>query len=38
MLYYLKKYPLTWIVIAAILYLSFFKPPQTEMEEIPGID
>ena len=38
MLYYLKKYPLTWIVIAAILYLSFFTPPQTDMEEIPGID
>ena len=38
MLAYLKKYPLTWLVIAAILYLSFFKPPQTDMEEIPGID
>ena len=37
MLYYLKKYPLTWIVIATILYLSFFKPPQTDMEEIPGV-
>ena len=38
MLYYLKKYPLTWLVVAAIFYLSFFKPPQTDMEEIPGID
>lgn len=38
MLYYLRKYPLTWTVIAVILYLSFFKPPQTDMEEIPGID
>ena len=38
MLHYLKKYPLTWLVTAAILYLSFFKPPQTDMEEIPGID
>ena len=38
MLYYLKKYPLTWIVIATILYLSFLKPPQTDMDEIPGID
>ena len=38
MLYYLKKYPLTWLVIVTILYLSFFKPPQTNMEEIPGID
>ena len=38
MLYYLKKYPLSWTVIAAIFYLSFFKPPQTDMGEIPGID
>lgn len=38
MLHYLKKYPLTWLVVAAILYLSFFKPPRTDMEEIPGID
>ena len=38
MVYYLKKYPLTWTVITAILYLSFFKPPQTDMETIPGID
>ena len=38
MIQYLKKYPLTWLTIATILYLSFFKPPQTDMEEIPGID
>ena len=38
MLYYLKKYPLTLLTIAVIFYLSFFKPPQTEMETIPGID
>lgn len=38
MLAYLKKYPLTWLTAAAIVYLSFFKPPQTDMEEIPGID
>ena len=35
---YLKKYPLTLLVISVICYLSFFKPPQTEMETIPGID
>ena len=29
---------MSWIVIIAILYLSFFKPPQTDMGEIPGID
>ncbi len=38
MLYYLKKYPLTLLTIAVIFYLSFFKPPQTDMETIPGID
>ena len=38
MLYYLKKYPLTLLVVATIFYLSFFKPPQTDMENIPGID
>ena len=38
MLHYLKKYPLTWLIVLTILYLSFFKPPQTDMEEIPGID
>ena len=38
MLYYLKQYPLTLLTIAVIFYLSFFKPPQTDMGEIPGID
>ena len=38
MLEYLKKYPLTLLVILTIFYLSFFKPPQTDMETIPGID
>ena len=38
MLYYLKKYPLTLLTITVIFYLSFFKPPQTDMEQIPGID
>lgn len=38
MLSYLKKYPLTCLVVITIFYLSFFKPPQTDMEEIPGID
>ena len=38
MLAYLKKYPLSILVIATIFYLSFFKPPQTDMESIPGID
>ena len=38
MTHYLKKYPLTLIVICIIFYLSFFTPPKTDMEEIPGID
>ena len=38
MLYYLKKYPLTLLIVVAIFYLSFFKPPQTDMQEIPGLD
>ena len=38
MVAYLKKYPMTLLVILVICYLSFFKPPQTEMETIPGID
>lgn len=38
MLHYLKKYPFTWLTVLTILYLSFFKPPQNDMEEIPGID
>lgn len=38
MLSHLKKYPLSLCIVAAIFYLSFFTPPKTDMEEIPGID
>lgn len=38
MLHYLKKYPLSLVITATIVYLSFFKPPQTDMNEIPYID
>ena len=38
MLSHLKKYPLSLCIIAVIFYLSFFTPPKTNMEEIPGID
>lgn len=38
MLVYIKKYPLSLLVVAAVLYLSFFTPPKTDMEEIPNID
>lgn len=38
MLSHLKKYPLSLCIIAVIFYLSFFTPPKTDMEEIPGFD
>lgn len=38
MIRYLKKYPLSLLITAIILYLSFFTPPKTDMEEIPYID
>lgn len=38
MLYYIKKYPLSFVIIAAVIYLSFFKPPTTEVSEIPYLD
>lgn len=38
MLYYIKKYPLSLLVILAVIYLSFFRPPSTELNTIPYID
>lgn len=38
MWYYLKKYPFSWIVILAVIYLSFFKPPATDAPPFPHID
>ena len=38
MLYFLKKYPVSLLVIAAVVYLSFFRPPSTDLDGIPGID
>ncbi len=38
MLYYIKKYPLSLIIILAVVYLSFFKPPSVELSTIPNID
>lgn len=38
MIAYLRKYPLTLTVIAAILYLSLSTPPQTNLDGIKGID
>lgn len=36
--YYLKKYPLSLLIIGIVLYLSFFRPPTVEAAKIPGID
>lgn len=38
MLYFLKKYPVSLLVIGAVIYLSFFRPPSTELDGIPHID
>lgn len=38
MLYYLKKYPVSLVIIATVLYLSFFKPPSVEMPTVIGLD
>lgn len=34
----LKRYPLSLIILAAIVYLSFFKPPKSALNEIDNID
>ena len=38
MLYFLKRYPVSLLVISAVVYLSFFRPPSTELDGIPKID
>lgn len=38
MLYYLKKYPFSLLVIGAVLYLSLFKPPAIDVPLFSGID
>lgn len=35
---YIKKYPVSLLIIATVIYLSFFRPPQTELSEIPNLD
>lgn len=34
----IKKYPFSLLIIFAVIYLSFFKPPSTELNTIPYID
>lgn len=38
MLYFLKKYPLSLLVILVVIYLSFFKPSAGGLSEIPNLD
>ena len=38
MIYFIRKYPLSLLVIAAILFLSLFNPPKTKLDPITGID
>ncbi len=38
MLHYLRKYPVSLAVILAVIYLSFFKPPKTELDTVKGFD
>lgn len=35
---FIRKYPVSLLCIATIWYLSFFTPPQTELDEVPFID
>lgn len=35
---YLKKYPLSIIIVGIILFLSFFNPPKTPLNEVNNID
>lgn len=33
MLSYIKKYPVSLFIILTVIYLSFFKPPKTDLNE-----
>ncbi len=38
MLRYIKRYPFSLLVISSVIYLSFFRPPSTDLNEIPYLD
>ena len=38
MLYFLRKYPVSCLIILAVVYLSFFRAPDTELGKIPHMD
>lgn len=35
---YIKRYPASLAIILVVIYLSFFKPPSTELSKIPDFD
>ena len=35
---YLKKYPLSILIVGAILFLSFFNPPETPLDKVTNLD
>ena len=38
MLHYIRKYPVSLLIIVAMIYLSFFKPPSTDLDNITDFD
>ena len=38
MIQFIRKYPLSLLIIATILFLSLFNPPKTKLDPIQGID
>lgn len=38
MIKFIRKYPLSLLIIAAILFLSLFNPPKTKLDTVQNID
>ncbi len=38
MFHYIRRYPLSLLIIVAVIYLSFFKPPTDEIPTFPYMD
>ena len=38
MLEHIRRYPLSLVIIIIVIYLSFFKPPHTELDTISNLD
>lgn len=38
MFYYLRHYPLTWLVFAVVIFLSFMPVPETPLSDVAFID